>query len=118
MTKSKQQLQHQRQIRVRSRLFGTDSRPRLTVFRSNKHIAAQIISDQTKKTIVAANDTKLTSTTDKLTKIDKAKLVGQELAKAAQKHKVTRVAFDRGHYKFHGRVKALAEAARQAGLEF
>ncbi len=108
---------HQRRARVRAKIFGTTKRPRLTVFRSNQHIYAQIIDDQAGHTLVAASDQSHISTS-KNTKSDRALNVGTQLAKLAQKHKITKLTFDRGHYKYHGRVKALAEAAKKAGLEF
>ncbi len=107
---------NKRQARVRSKLFGTTQRPRLSVFRSNQHIYAQIINDETGTTLVSASDKDLK--TQKATKTEIANLVGKELAQKAQKAKITKICFDRGAYKFHGRVKALAQAARENGLEF
>ncbi|MCR4326833.1 MAG: 50S ribosomal protein L18 [Candidatus Roizmanbacteria bacterium] len=88
-------------------------RVRLSVFRSNKHIAAQIIDDTAKKTLAAVNDMKM-----KGTKQERAKAVGMQLAQEAKKQKVTHVAFDRAWYKFHGRVRSLAEGAKEGGLQF
>lgn len=105
---------HKRQTRVRGKLKAVGSRPRLSVFRSNQHIYAQIIDDKKGTTLVSASDTNTT----KGTKLDRAIAVGQTLAELATKAKVTKVFFDRSHYKFHGRVKALAESARKHGLEF
>ena len=104
-----------RKTRVRSKTKGSLSRPRLTVFRSNQQIYAQIIDDSQGKTLVQANSLKLK---DKKNQLEIAQAVGQALAKAAQAKKISQVVFDRGQYKYHGRVKALAEAARQAGLKF
>lgn len=111
--------QAKRKQRIRSRLHkvaSTAGRPRLTVFRSNAHIWAQIIDDAKGVTLVASNDKTLEGV--KGTKLEKAAAVGADLAEKAKKSKVTKVIFDRGPYKFHGRVKALADAAREKGLEF
>jgi large subunit ribosomal protein L18 len=104
-----------RHVRVRGKITGTASRPRLTVFRSSEHIYAQIIDDEKRKTLVSASDLALK---DKITKTDKAKLVGKEVATLAKVAKVKKVTFDRGGFAYHGRVAALAAAAREAGLEF
>jgi len=105
-----------RQIRTRSKIKDTE-RPRLSVFRSSKYIYAQIIDDQKGTTLVAASEKDIKSKA-KITKSEKAALVGQVLAKKALAKKIKRVKFDRGAFKYHGRVKALADGARQAGLEF
>ena len=110
-----------RHWRVRSRLTGTTERPRLTVFRSNKYIYAQVIDDTTGRTLVSANSQQkdLQGTLDgKFCTVDAAKLVGKTLAEKAKGNGISKVSFDRGPYKYHGRVKALADAAREAGLEF
>ncbi len=86
---------------------------RLTVFRSNKHLYAQIVDDGERKTLVSAGDQKL-----KGTKTEKAKEVGKLLAQKASEKKIKEVVFDRGRFKYHGRVKALAEGAREGGLKF
>ena len=107
-----------RHERVRKNIFGTSEVPRLCVFRSNTGIYAQIIDDETRTTLVSA------SSLDKYLKIangsnvEAAKVVGEAIAKTATKAKMTKVVFDRGGYLYHGRVKALAEAARENGLEF
>lgn len=101
--------------RVRSRVFGTAERPRLSVFRSNKHIVLQLIDDKKDNTIVSVSDLK---TKAKDNKVDSSKKVGAELAKLAAEKKIKNVVFDRGGYKFHGRVKAAAEGAREGGLDF
>lgn len=93
-------------------------RPRLSVFRSNKTIYAQIIDDQKSKTLVAATSLKLGKEAQKLTKTEQAFKTGQLLAKKALKAKIKKVIFDRRGYKYHGRVKALAEGAREGGLKF
>jgi large subunit ribosomal protein L18 len=115
MIKNQHHRLHQRQTRVRSKIKAVGHRPRLSVFRSSKHIYAQIIDDSQAKTLVAASDSAFDS---KESKTAKAKLVGQAIAQKALKKKITQVVFDRGPYKYHGRVKALAEAAREKGLKF
>ena len=104
-----------RKNRVRSSVIGTSERPRLSVFISNLHITAQIIDDSKHVTIVSYSTTgkKL-----KGTKSEKASVVGTEVAKLAKAKKINKVVLDRGPKMYHGRVKALADAAREAGLEF
>ena len=104
----------QRKRRVRSKLSGTLSRPRLTVFKSSVHVYAQLIDDETGKTLVSASDLKIK--TGK--KVEMAGKVGEELAKGAVAKKIKKVIFDRNGYKYHGRVKAVADGARKGGLEF
>ena len=105
-----------RHIRVRTKISGTPECPRLNVFRSNAHIHAQLIDDVNGKTIVAASTVEMKMTNG--SNIEAAKAVGSEIAKRALEAKVSKVVFDRGGYVYHGRVQALAEAAREAGLEF
>lgn len=145
-----------RKKRVRAKVYGTQDRPRLSVFRSNKHIYAQIVDDAKGLTLISASDlelkmdkqslllrnkktapqksqnkaenttrTSLSSESpehselqEKYTKVDTARMVGELLAKKAIKKKVKKVVFDRGGYKYHGRVKALAEGTRKGGLNF
>jgi len=107
-----------RRKRVRKNMIGTSSKPRLSVFRSNMYIYAQLIDDQNSKTLSAVSDKKLPKETTKKTKLEKATTVGQLLADVAKKQKIKSVVFDRGSYKYHGRVKALADAARKGGLNF
>lgn len=104
----------QRKARVRARVEGSAERPRLTVYKSGMHIYGQLIDDTKGKTLASASDLKVK--TGK--KVEKAGLVGEELAKKAVAKKIKKVTFDRNGYKFHGRVKALAEGARKGGLEF
>lgn len=99
--------------RVRREILESLNAPRLSVYRSSNHIYAQIIDDKKRVTIAQSNDLKT-----KGTKMETASEVGTDIAKKALKKKVTRVVFDRGWYKFHGRVKAVAQSARDAGLEF
>jgi large subunit ribosomal protein L18 len=109
-----------RHRRIRKRIQGTPERPRLAVFRSLNHIYAQVIDDTRGHTLVAASDLEpaLRGQRAGKTKVEIASLVGETLARRALEKGITRVVFDRGGFKYHGRVKALAEAARQAGLQF
>ncbi|MGA8223813.1 MAG: 50S ribosomal protein L18 [Candidatus Acidiferrales bacterium] len=113
---------HRRRIhvRMRKRIAGTAERPRLAVHRSTKHIRAQVIDDQTARTIVSASS--LDKEVRKLIKgggnIAASKVVGKAIAERARAKGVDKVVFDRGGYQYHGRVQALAEAAREAGLKF
>jgi len=111
---AKRSRQARRAIRTRSKISGTATCPRLSVFRSDKHISAQLINDELGRTIVAASDLKSTGGKP----LERAAAVGSMLAKAAKDAGVTKVVFDRGSFRYHGRVKALADAARQSGLEF
>lgn len=109
-----------RHTKVRKKVQGRIDIPRLSVFRSNKHIYAQIIDDVNQKTITASTDLSVKKVKgDKNNqKVESAFLIGEQLAKMAIEKKVKKVVFDRGGYKFHGRVKALAEGARKGGLIF
>lgn len=119
-----QKTKHRRQLRrrhhVRKKVRGTSERPRLTIFRSSKHIYAQIVDDLTGVTLTAAG------TSGKEMKgqlpyggnVKAAQAVGQLIAQRAKEKGINQVAFDRGHYRYHGRIKALADAAREAGLTF
>lgn len=102
-------------LRVRAKVSGTAERPRLTVFRSNKQIYAQIIDDLSGKTLAAASSLKMT---EKAPKKEIAAKVGELVAKNAQAAGITDVVFDRNGYLYHGRVKELADAARKGGLKF
>lgn len=108
-----------RHRRIRARLAGTAERPRLNVFRSHQHIYAQIIDDEKGHTLVAAStmDEDIKKIAGGLT-VEKAGAVGRLIGERARAHGISKVAFDRGGYRYHGRVKALADAAREAGLEF
>lgn len=103
-----------RKNRIRAKVSGTAQRPRLAVYRSNTHITAQLIDDVAGKTLVAASDLK----SKKGTKLERAQQVGKAIAEAAKEKKVEAVVFDRNGYQYHGRVKALADAAREGGLQF
>ena len=105
--------------RIRKRISGTATHPRLSVFRSNKQIYAQIIDDQEGRTLVSASSLEKSIAGKKeITKIEQAKLVGKLIAEKAIKAGISNVIFDRGGYLYHGRVKSLAEAAREGGLKF
>ncbi len=107
-----------RHRRVRAKVSGTAERPRLAVFRSVAHIYAQLIDDVNQRTLAQASDIEQDVRGDKADKTSMAKKVGALVAKRAQTAGVKKVVFDRGGYLYHGRVKALAEAARESGLEF
>ncbi|HID16982.1 TPA: 50S ribosomal protein L18 [Candidatus Bathyarchaeota archaeon] len=107
-----------RRAKIRARIKGTARRPRLVVFRSNKYIYSQIIDDEKKETLVTASDRRLEIDSKALTKTERAKIVGKNLAEKAKKVDIKKVVFDRAGYKYHGRVKALAEGAREGGLIF
>ncbi|MFQ5997114.1 MAG: 50S ribosomal protein L18 [Dehalococcoidales bacterium] len=111
---------NKRHARVRLKMKGTPSRPRLCVFRSLNHIYAQVIDDTSGYTLVSAStlDPETKSETNGKAKTGKAEMVGTMIAKRALSKGIKQVAFDRGGYKYHGRIKALAEAARQGGLQF
>jgi len=99
---------------VRKKIFGTPERPRLSVYRSLKHIYSQLIDDTTHRTLVSAASINI----KKGTKTEKSKKCGESLAKLAGKKGIKKVVFDRGGYKYHGRVRSLAEGAREGGLNF
>jgi large subunit ribosomal protein L18 len=124
----KKEIRARRHLRVRAKVSGTGQKPRLCVFRSNKHIYASLIDDEKNKTLLVVNDKEI-----KKSKVDKSKAgkeekmaakvatayeVGQLIAQKALKNKIEKVVFDRGGYKYHGRVKALADGARKGGLKF
>lgn len=102
--------------RIRSKVFGTDSTPRLSIFRSNSEIYAQIINDDKGHTLISSSSLNLKK--DKLTKTEMAKTIGAEIAKKAIKKGIETVVFDRGGFIYHGRIKALADSARDNGLKF
>jgi large subunit ribosomal protein L18 len=105
-----------RKMRVRQKVQGTDARPRVCVFRSNKHIYAQVISDSEGKTLTTVSNLAATNTAPK--GVEGAKQVGLALAKVCKERNISRVVFDRNGFLFHGQVKALADGAREGGLEF
>lgn len=116
MAITKEQRRAKIKRRVRKNVFGTPEMPRLSVFKSNKEFYAQVIEDINGKTLASANSLKVK--TEGLSKMDVAKAVGTELAKFAKDAKIESVVFDRNGYLYHGRIKAFADAAREAGLKF
>lgn len=108
-----------RRARIRAKVEGTKARPRLSVFRSNAHLFAQLINDEKGETLASFSTKKLAEKESKgKTKSEQAFMVGEELAKLAKEKKVKAVVFDRGGYQYHGRVQQIAEGARKGGLEF
>jgi len=126
--KTKRETRARRHLRVRAKVSGTTNKPRLCVFRSNQHIYATLINDEKNRTILVASDKEIKKpkaekiNSEKegklLAKVASAYEVGQLIAQKALKNKIDRVVFDRGGYKYHGRVKALADGARKGGLKF
>jgi large subunit ribosomal protein L18 len=104
--------------KIRTKISGTAIRPRFSVFRSNNYIYAQIIDDLKNITIVSSSDLEIVDEKVKINKVEKAKLVGQDIAKKATEKGITSCVFDRNGFKYTGRVKALADSARNAGLKF
>jgi large subunit ribosomal protein L18 len=113
----KVEARQRRHRRVRKKVRGTSQRPRLSVFRSSRHIYAQLIDDVTGRTIVAASTIESDARGGSTANRDSAKAVGQRVADRAKAAGITAVVFDRGGYRYHGRVAAVAEGAREAGLE-
>lgn len=116
--KSRNEMRVERHKRVRKTISGTNECPRLNVFRSNSNIFAQIIDDTKGTTLVSASSIDKDLKIENGGNIEAAKAVGKLIAERAKKEKISKVTFDRGGYLYHGRVKALAEAARENGLEF
>ena len=116
----KNAIRRRKHVRVRRKITGTSSRPRLCVFRSNTNIYAQIIDDEAGKTLVSAStlDKEVKGSIDNGSNKEGAAAVGKKIAERALAANINEVVFDRGGYIFHGRVEALAEAAREAGLKF
>ena len=109
-----------RAFRVRNRVRGTVDRPRLTIFRSSRHISAQVIDDQTGRTLAAASTQQkdIAGSLKSTSPVEAAKAIGKAIAERALAAGVTKISFDRGHYRYHGKVAALAQSAREAGLTF
>lgn len=112
----KKDLKIKRQKRTRSKIHGTKDVPRLSVFRSNKHIYAQIINDDQRKTLLGVSEKQVGSVSG--TKSDKAYALGKHISTKAKEKKIKKVVFDKGSYRYHGRVKAFAQGAREGGLQF
>jgi large subunit ribosomal protein L18 len=115
-TRSKIINRTKRKMHVRKSISGVSDRPRMTVYRSSNHIYVQLVDDKTGKTLASSSDVKMEKS--KLKPVQKAEEVGKMLAAEAIKNNISTVVFDRNGYKYHGRVKALADAAREAGLNF
>ena len=115
---SRSAARQKRHERIRLHLEGTSERPRLAVFRSLKHIYAQVIDDASGRTVAAASTIEKELRGSSSTKVEEARVVGRLVAERAKAAGVERVVFDRSGFKYHGRVKSLADAAREAGLEF
>lgn len=113
LKREKRKIRHKR---IRKKIRGVKNRPRLFVFRSAKHIYCQLIDDERGKTILSASDFELKEKKGK--KVEIAKEVGRLIAKKARELRIENIVFDRGGYKYHGRIKALAEGAREGGLKF
>jgi large subunit ribosomal protein L18 len=113
--KEKRQARVTRHKRVRSKIYGTSNVPRLSLYRSNKGLFIQLIDDKAGKTLVSVSDKDIK---DKKTKTDTAKEAGKLIAKKALKKNINEIVFDRSGYKYHGRVKAVADGAREEGLKF
>ena len=112
--KSREEKRYSRHLRVRKKVTGTADRPRLVIFRSLKHITAQLVDDVAGRTLLTVSSTDLSEGK----KTEKAKEVGKRLASRAKDTGISKVVFDRAGYKYHGRVKAVADGAREGGLEF
>lgn len=118
MTQKKQQARLRRHARARKKVHGTPERPRLAVFRSNKHIVVQVIDDTTGRTLAAASSHEKGQKSAATANVATSAAIGALIAERAKAAGVTKVVFDRGGFIYHGRIAAVAEAARAAGLEF
>jgi len=115
--KTREERRYRRHLRVRKRVAGTTERPRLVVFRSLKHIYAQLVDDDRGISLLGVSDDSEGLTLEGVGKVAKAKATGKLLAEKAKTAGITKVVFDRGGYRYHGRVQAVAEGAREGGLE-
>ena len=118
MSLTKSERRQRIKYRIRRRLSGDEQRPRMTVFRSNKQIYVQLVDDVTGETLVSASSKEKEIASQKVNKIEQAKLVGKLIAEKAKEKGIKSVVFDRNGYLYHGRVKNLADAAREGGLKF
>jgi large subunit ribosomal protein L18 len=116
--KTRSQLRYRRHVRVRRKVSGTAERPRLVVYRSLKHMYAQLVNDETGATIVGVSDVSEGLQADGAGKVGRAKGTGKLLAEKAKAAGIRKVVFDRAGYRYHGRVEAVADGAREGGLEF
>jgi large subunit ribosomal protein L18 len=117
MALTKNERRQRIKYRIRKRLSGSGERPRMTVYRSNKQIYVQVVDDITGQTLVSASSKEKEIASQKVTKIEQAKLVGKRIAEKAKEKGIETVVFDRNGYLYHGRVKNLADAARESGLK-
>ncbi|HSC58664.1 MAG TPA: 50S ribosomal protein L18 [Gemmatimonadales bacterium] len=115
--KTREERRYRRHLRVRKKLEGTTERPRLVVFRSLKHISAQLVNDETGKVLLGVTDNSDGVAPTAKGKVAKGKAVGKRLAELAKEQGITRAVFDRAGYRYHGRVQAVADGAREGGLE-
>lgn len=115
---SRKEVRRKKQLRIRSKISGTPEMPRLNVFRSGRHMYAQVIDDVNQKTLVSASTLDKELNIENGANIESAKLIGKLVAERALEQGIKSIVFDRAGYIYHGRVKALAEAAREAGLQF
>lgn len=113
----KEKGRERRHRRIRAKILGTAARPRLSIFRSNKHLYVQIIDDEKGKTLVSSSDLRI-KTTGKKSKLEISKMIGEEIAKTARTKKISKIVFDRSGYLYTGKVKQVAEGARHGGLDF
>jgi large subunit ribosomal protein L18 len=119
IAKSKNEIRQRKKIRIRKKIYGTAERPRLVVFRSNTHLYAQVVDDVSASTLVAASTLTLVKSGAKAgCNKEGAALVGKEIARLAKEKNIAQVVFDRNGYIYHGRVKAVADGAREGGLVF
>ena len=120
MAKTKAEARKRRRTRIRRRMCGTQEKPRLAVFRSARHIYAQVIDDENNKVLAAASTLTKGDRDElaKLKKVERATKVGSKVAELCKSKGIAKVVFDRGGFQFHGRIKALADAARKSGLKF
>lgn len=116
--KNKIERAQRRKIRIRAKLVGTAHAPRLSVHRTNAHVYVQLIDDTKAVTLLGISEKELATSAAKLTKTERAKELGLLLAKKAGEKKIKKAVFDKGAFRYHGRVKAVAEGAREGGLEF
>jgi large subunit ribosomal protein L18 len=117
MARSKLEARHRRHRRVRKKVEGTAERPRLAVFRSSRHVYAQLIDDENGRTIASASTVEKDARGGTTATVDAAKAVGARLGEKAKASGISRVVFDRGGFRYHGRVAAVADGARESGLE-
>ena len=116
--RGRKEMRYRRHLRIRKKVNGSAARPRLVVFRSLKHIYAQLVDDDKRATLVGVSDGSEGVTAEKKGKVGRAHAVGKHIARLAQEKGIKKVVFDRAGYLYHGRIKAVADGAREGGLEF